>query len=204
MANFAYFNYTVPDGRVAILRGFRYELAPLFGSVVPADISGALLVGSPVVDDGGGNIVARGIEVPQFSGFQLGQAMDDYQACYVLAAPGQTISILLTFSVAYQALAVTSFHCIFYGNLLLQTGRQLEFEPGNIPREFRALPEPAGLTQPPVLPAPAMQQPGRKFAIGGGRARLEPRPRGRAPGGRIMRASAPAPGRKLRPPRGFR
>lgn len=124
----AFFNHTVEDGLVAVLRGFRYSLEPIFAGIPISEITGKLTVGGPARFSGG--LLAGGADVQGFANFQLGQYQADYQPCYVLAGPGMTISLILTFSGAYAALTPTSINVEFYGNKLLATGRPINYEPG--------------------------------------------------------------------------
>lgn len=125
----AFFNYTVEDGLVAVLRGFRYSLEPIFAAIPVAAITGKLTVGGPATS-GFGVLLSGGADVPGFANFQLGQYQADYQPCYVLAGSGMTISLILTFSGAYAALTPSTVNVEFYGNNLLATGRPVNYEPG--------------------------------------------------------------------------
>lgn len=120
-----YANFTVPQGQIAIVRGFMYEILPLYANIPADNITGQLIVGNPATAAG-----FNGTQVQGFQNFNLGQAIYDYQPCYVLVDQGQTVSMWLTFSGAYAGLAHTDVTIKFYGNLLLSTGRPLVYEPG--------------------------------------------------------------------------
>ena len=124
----AFFNHTVEDGLVAVLRGFRYAIEPLFAGIPIGEITGKLTVGGPARFSGG--LLSGGADVQGYANFQLGQYQANYQPCYILAGPGVTISLILTFSGAYAALLQTSINVEFYGNKLLATGRPINYEPG--------------------------------------------------------------------------
>lgn len=130
MASGAFFNHTVEDGLVAILRGFRYSLEPLVPNIVVGDITGKLTVGGPASFSSG--LLSGGADVQGYANFQLGQYQSDYQPCYVIAGPGMTISLILTFSGIYEGLLVgpDSINVEFYGQKLLATGRPVNYEPG--------------------------------------------------------------------------
>lgn len=125
----AIFNHTVEDGLVAVLRGFRYSLEPIFAGIPIAEITGKLTVGG-LATSSFATLLSGGTDVPGFANFQLGQYQADYQPCYVLAGPGITISLILTFSGSYAALTPTSINVQFYGNKLLASGRPINYEPG--------------------------------------------------------------------------
>lgn len=129
MAIGALFNHTVEDGLVAVLRGFRYSILPLFAAVPISEITGKLTVGGPA-SFSGGVILSGGADVQGFANFQLDQYQADYQPCYVIAGPGVTISLILVFSGVYAGLGQASINVEFYGNKLLATGRPINYEPG--------------------------------------------------------------------------
>lgn len=128
MSQGAFFNHTVPEGLVAVLRGFRYEIAPLFAGIPIEEITGRLTVGGPARFSGG--LLSGGADVPGFERFQLGQYQADFQPCYVIAGPGMTISLLLFFSGTYAGFTQNTINVEFYGNTLLATGRPVNYEPG--------------------------------------------------------------------------
>ena len=128
----AFFNYTVGEGYRAILRGYRYTISPI---VIPVNgfitntITGKLYLGDPTTLD----LQPNAIAVPDYNNLQHGQSVTTYQPCYVLAESGSTISLVLIFSGTYAAAmgdAGNSIQIEFYGNILLNTGRPLTFEPG--------------------------------------------------------------------------
>lgn len=141
MASAAFFNYTVPDGLVSIVRGFRYELNPIYISenlgvaVLNSDVTGKLTIGGPA-SGAVGIVTSNGADVAGFERFQLGQYVADYHPCYVIVGPLQTISLILKFTgtldIAILAVGIggTSINVEFYGNNLLATGRPINYEPG--------------------------------------------------------------------------
>lgn len=130
MSNGAFFNFTVPDGLIGILRGFRYELTPLFAGIATSDITGKLTVGNAATTDSFFGLFANGAQVPGYGTFQLGQQQNERTPCYVLAQSLDTISLILTFTGGYKGLVTTDINVQFYGNFLLNTGRPLVYEPG--------------------------------------------------------------------------
>jgi len=131
MAQFIYHNFTVPAGRVAILRGYRYGLDPLTAGLSSSDVIARLMVGAPVADRAGIVIIQRGITVDEYSNLRHGLLVQEYQPCYVVAGPGETISMLITLSAAVPT--INNADIEFYGNLLQSTGRPTAFEPGTSP-----------------------------------------------------------------------
>lgn len=126
----AFFNFAVPQGYRAILRGYRYELNPWFLNIKPSDIVSRLTVGAPGFDAGGfpgGGSVQIG-----FANNQAGQ-VSEWQECYALAEQNDNIALLLTFvsGGTYKTLsnAQTQLYVEFYGNLIVSTGRPLIVEP---------------------------------------------------------------------------
>lgn len=133
-----YFNYQVPHGRVAILRGFKYELELLFSGLSQADITATVYTGSPVSDDGS-IIVQREIVAPENENIELGQLVEDLVPIYVVAGEEQNISIIITCGANYynavDVVAPADFpRCwvTLYGNSLEYTGRAVNFEPGTV------------------------------------------------------------------------
>lgn len=140
--SFGIFNFTVPDGRVAILRGFKYAFSPIFNLTFESEFTGAadsfvgrICVGLPA-EFSGGAIVQSGVAQLGYSDFRLGQQVLDWQPTYIIADSGETLSIIVRQSTG----AVYSFfHAQFYGNLLLKTGRPTSFEPGTEPQTLRGI-----------------------------------------------------------------
>lgn len=147
MPSAAFFNYTVPDGLVSVIRGFRYELTPLFinpptpNPILVGNATGKLTLGGPATGTAtgplGGVVTSNGADILGYENFQLGQYLADYQPCYVIVAPLQTISLIITFTGALDAAISLDpvgnnvrFNAEFYGNNLLATGRPVNYEPG--------------------------------------------------------------------------
>lgn len=126
-------SFQIPDGYVGILRSFSYEiLAP------GAEFDGYGLDQYETGDSG--FIVAKldvnGTFVPNYNDMRPGNFVYDMPT-YVLADEGQTIR--LTVSTASIGYYIIKFVVEFYGNLLLKTGRALNFEPGNEPRPMQVI-----------------------------------------------------------------
>jgi hypothetical protein len=139
----AFFNYTVPIGYRAILRKFRYELSvPLLG-LDPGDIVGKLTNGGPAYSNPGVGTSpgTGGRNVLGFSDFEFGPVMADLQDTYVVADEGETIALILEWdSAGPVGIAMdpdlTFVLVEFYGNLIISTGRALNFEPGTNPNQL--------------------------------------------------------------------
>ncbi len=131
----ASFTFQVPEGRIGILRKFRYEFSPIYPTIPAADILTSIQV--------------SGITVAGFTNMQLGQYVPEWIDCYALAGEGQYITIFFQFSGTYPYVDVT-LNAEFYGNLLISTGRQLEFEPGTEPHYSKVLSQPKQLVVKPA------------------------------------------------------
>lgn len=127
----AFFNYTVPNGYRAILRGYRYFLNPIIIPVngfIYSEITGRFYVGGLTTLV----LQPNGSSVPGFDNLQHGQSQIDYQPCYILADSNEIITLILRFSGAYKAAvpAALTIQIEFYGNIIENTGIPLNFEPG--------------------------------------------------------------------------
>lgn len=135
---YGYFNYQVPRGRVAVMRGFKYTLNTTFSGMVDSDVTASIYTGAPVADNGT-VIVQRGIVTPEVENLRLGQFVDELIPVYVVAGEFQYISLIITFSATYIA-AVDELNPVdfpgcdvkFYGQSLETTGRSINFEPGTV------------------------------------------------------------------------
>lgn len=137
----ASFTFQVPEGRIGILRKFRYEFSPIYPNIPFNNIVTSIQV--------------SGITVPGYTGMQLAQYVPDWIDCYALAGEGQYITLFFQFSGAFPYAAV-SLNAEFYGNLLISTGRQLEFEPGTEPHYSKVLSQPKTMiVKPLTVPSPA-------------------------------------------------
>jgi len=68
----------------------------------------------------------------------FGIATDRHVPCYVIVDSGQTISLLFNFDDYSQYTSgTTNVYVEFYGNLLVSTGRSLNFEPGTNPMQLK-------------------------------------------------------------------
>ncbi len=128
-------SYTVPDGYIGILRWFSYELSisQSLGSDY-MDVYGNFNgIGAGPPPNGAitsVTITSGGSPSPDFSGVPFGTSVDR-QPCYILCEAGA--QIVLTFRLLSNPSNWDSIHggwMQLYGNLILDTGRPLEFEPG--------------------------------------------------------------------------
>lgn len=136
-------SFTAPPGWRAILRAYSYEV-----SVTNAGNAIYDVYGEPVYfSDGGFHGVVTTISVNNspVQGFSnvLGGNYEYDRPCYVLIDEGQTVTVALTMS-DFVSGAPQSGLIQLYGNLLLNTGRQLVAEPAP------ASPEPVFLKAPPT------------------------------------------------------
>lgn len=139
-------NFTVPDGYIAILRGFKFKvLDPTVTVLRPANLidtffisiaggtTGALI--SILVDD---------IPQPNFTNITgLGFRQNDLVPCYILANAGQviTLKVFPPLTLDYPQIAggvgpttdlfVYQTNGTLQGNLILDTGLPLQYEPGS-------------------------------------------------------------------------
>lgn len=121
--------YTVPPGRVAILRNWHALIVPENGENYDG--------GNPVFRTSGASNFLVSISLLVDGVFQLGMSGirtwaaafgDVFSDCYVVAAEGQTIECRLS-SVTGQSAWAQGLVSL-YGQLLLAQGMQPEFEPG--------------------------------------------------------------------------
>jgi hypothetical protein len=136
----AFFNFTVPAGRIAVLRAFDYSFSPLFNLAFASEFTagnftGSIHVGAPTVITAG-VIEQRGAVQLGYDNLLMGQRSSELQPTYIVADSGETISLIIR---NLAALAYTGFRARFYGNLLLKTGRPTQFEPGTDPSTLRGI-----------------------------------------------------------------
>lgn len=135
-------NFTVPAGRIAILRGFEYAFDPVFNLTVNDEFfTGAyttsLNVGPPTVVTPPIIIQQRGTAQPGYSRLRLGQRCTR-QPTYIIADENETISLIVETTVL-SPVVHSQFRSIMYGNLLLKSGQPITFEPGTSARLLRSL-----------------------------------------------------------------
>lgn len=130
----AFFNYTVPNGYRAILRGYKYTIIPFRGDNLSTNIVfGILTVGDPTTQSNPATSIGYSINgtiVPGYSVLYHGQHLNNYQPCYVLAEEGETISLILNaFNLVNDGppTILTAVNISLYGNLLLANGSPLAF-----------------------------------------------------------------------------
>lgn len=137
MSASAHFSFQVPAPYRAILRSFSITPTKFFEPPEADFISSSLTIGekafwSPL---GAFNWTVTGTFVPNYTNLLLGQAYENIP-CFVLVDSNQWINLLLSFSATYQTLTggasanLAGFNILvtFYGQLLLSTGRALNFE----------------------------------------------------------------------------
>jgi hypothetical protein len=134
------FNFTVPAGRIAVLRAFDYSFFPIFNIAFASEFgagnfTGSLHVGQPTVF-AAGVITQLGSAQLGYDNLLMGQRSSEMQPTYIVADSGETISLIVR---NLPALAYTGFKTRFYGNLLLKTGRPTQFEPGTDPSTLRGI-----------------------------------------------------------------
>lgn len=115
------FPYQVPPNRVAIVRGFRYEVTP--------EVSNALLSYYSL------SFTLDGIYVQGYTNLNLGQTLPAYRPCHIIVNQESVITAILTLNVTLWTLAPSvtlTGNFEFYGNLLLSRGLPANFEPGEI------------------------------------------------------------------------
>lgn len=137
-----FFNFQVPQGRVAILRGFDYSFDPIFNLTFVDEFKNFYLArvfagARTDVDLFTAQITNTGTVQPGYSDLRLGQRCA-MQPTYVIADEGLFISLVVQ-QLTPQTFLHTQFNVRFYGNLLLKTGRPDSFEPGTDTNLLRGL-----------------------------------------------------------------
>ena len=115
--------FIVPDNKVCVLAGFKYSINPYNNDIDDDEITA--------------NLTVDGVPDAFYREMHLGQHLNDYQECYILAPPGSRVA--LTMSTSYVSPIPPGSYTAtigvkFYGQMLVSKGLPTNFEPGNLRR----------------------------------------------------------------------
>ncbi len=110
--------YDIPNGFVAVTRGFRYFTDPI--------------IISPVPDNGiTFTLIADSIAVPNYTEVLMPYDEPNFVPCYALTNPTKRIGIRITYPNTGGQQGTVNMTVQLYGNLLLSRGLPVQYEPTN-------------------------------------------------------------------------
>ena len=113
--------FTVPNGYVAVIKGFKYEWDPVLALASDGVITATL--------------ISDNVNVLNYTAIQVPQIINDFIPAYALCNPGKQVGLELTHpqpvNPSGSGQDAATAYIEIYGNLLLAQGYPVQYEPAN-------------------------------------------------------------------------